>query len=70
MFQSVTSKILEERIPSNLRHPDGLWFALTKRARIILRSKDRVKEGEIMSYEDLAKPEWKGRVLILSLIHI
>ncbi len=66
VFQPVTSKVLEERIPSNLRHPDGLWFALTKRARIILRSKDRVKEGEIMSYEDLAKPEWKGRVLIRS----
>ena len=70
VFQSVTSKILEERIPSNLRHPDGLWFALTKRARIILRSKDRVKEGEIMSYEDLAKPEWKGRVLIRSSSNI
>lgn len=66
VFQPVESKVLAERIPEHLRHPDGLWFGLTKRARIILRSKDRVPEGEITTYEDLAKPEWKGRVLIRS----
>jgi len=66
VFQPVTSSVLSERVPASLRHPDGLWFGLTKRARIILRSKDRVEEGEITSYEDLAKPEWKGRVLIRS----
>ena len=66
VFQSVSSDVLPKRVPANLRHPKGLWFGLTKRARIILRSKDRVKEGEITSYEELAKPEWKGRVLIRS----
>lgn len=66
VFQQVSSDVLSKRVPANLRHPKGLWFGLTKRARIILRSKDRVKEGEIKSYEDLAKPEWKGRVLIRS----
>lgn len=66
VFQPVTSDVLVERVPENLRHPDGLWYGLTKRARIILRSIDRVKEDEITSYEDLAKPEWKGRVLIRS----
>jgi len=66
VFQPTSSKLLSERIPANLRHPKGLWFGLTKRARIILRAKDRVKAGEISSYEDLAKPEWKGRVLIRS----
>jgi len=66
VFQSVNSAILSQRIPAHLRHPDGLWFGLTKRARIILRSRDRVSPGEITSYEDLAKPEWKGRVLIRS----
>jgi iron(III) transport system substrate-binding protein len=66
VFQSVESEILSQRIPAHLRHPEGLWFGLTKRARIILRSRDRVNPGEITSYEDLAKPEWKGRVLIRS----
>ena len=66
VFQPISSKRLMPRVPANLRHPKGLWFGLTKRARIILRSKERVKEGEITSYEDLAKPKWKGRVLIRS----
>ena len=66
VFQPISSKRLMTRVPANLRNPKGLWFGLTKRARIILRSKERVKEGEITSYEDLAKPKWKGRVLIRS----
>ena len=66
VFQPISSKRLMTRVPANLRHPKGLWFGLTKRARIILRSKERVKEGEITRYEDLAKPKWKGRVLIRS----
>ena len=66
VFQKTTSALLVKRIPENLRHPDGLWFGLTKRARILLVSRARVKEGEITRYEDLAKPELKGRVLIRS----
>ena len=64
IFQPIKSATLEKQIPANLRHPDGLWFGLTKRARIILRSKDRTKKGEIKTYEDLANPKWKGKVLI------
>lgn len=66
VFQPIESEILAERIPANLRHPDGLWFGLTKRARILLRSRDRTSEDDIASYEDLADPKWKGRVLIRS----
>ena len=60
IFQPIESSFLKQQIPANLRHPDGLWFGLTKRARIILRSKDRTKEGDIQNYEDLADPKWKG----------
>ncbi|MEO1617355.1 MAG: Fe(3+) ABC transporter substrate-binding protein [Planctomycetota bacterium] len=66
VFQPIASKELQERIPENLRHPDGLWFGLTKRARILLRSKERTVKGDIASYEELADPKWKGRVLIRS----
>tara|TARA_B100001123_G_scaffold322637_1_gene362018 strand:- start:11799 stop:12893 length:1095 start_codon:yes stop_codon:yes gene_type:complete len=66
VFQSTTSATLNKRIPAHLRHPRGLWFGLTKRARILLVSKERVKPGQITSYEDLAKPALKGRVLIRS----
>ena len=29
-------------IPSNLRQKDGYWYALTKRARVIVYNKDKV----------------------------
>jgi len=70
IFQPVQSSVLAKLVPANLRHPEGKWFGLTKRARIILRSRDRVKEGEITSYEDLVKPRWKGKVLIRSSSNI
>ena len=70
VFQPVKSTLLSRLVPANLRHPEGKWFGLTKRARIILRSRDRVKEGEIASYEDLVKPRWKGKVLIRSSSNI
>ena len=70
IFQAAESQILAERIPANLRHPEGLWFGLTKRARVIVYAKDRVETGAISTYEALADDEWKGRVLIRSSSNI
>jgi iron(III) transport system substrate-binding protein len=60
--QPVESEVLEAAIPENLRGPDGLWFALTQRARILYASEERVAEGEVTTYEDLADPKWQGRI--------
>ena len=60
--QSVSSEIINKNIPSKFRDPDGYWFGLTSRARIIYASKDRVSDGEVTTYEDLASPKWKGRI--------
>jgi len=60
--QPVTSDILSANIPAEFRDPDGKWFAITSRARIVYASKDRVKDGEVTTYEDLADPKWKGRI--------
>ncbi|MAD79206.1 MAG: Fe(3+) ABC transporter substrate-binding protein [Planctomycetaceae bacterium] len=70
IFQPTRSKQLEAQIPASLRHPDGLWFGLTKRARVLVVSKDRLPELTTLNYEDLASPEWKGRVLIRSSSNI
>lgn len=66
VFDSVKSDVLEANIPANLRDPGGLWFGLTQRARIAMISKDRVKEGELTSYEQLTDPKFKGRICIRS----
>jgi iron(III) transport system substrate-binding protein len=70
VFQPVRSSVLEQRVPANLRHPDGLWFGLTKRARIVVYAKDRVKAGELARYEDLADARWRGKVLVRSSTHV
>jgi iron(III) transport system substrate-binding protein len=62
LAQPVKSDALNSAIPAEYRHPDGLWFGLTLRARVIYASKDRVKKGEITSYEQLADPKWRGKI--------
>lgn len=69
LVADLQSDIMNKNIPENLRHEDGKWFALTTRGRLIFTSKDRVKEGEISSYEDLADEKWKGRVCTRSGKH-
>ena len=69
MTQPINSVLVKENIPSNFRDPDGHWFGLTSRARIIVSSKMRVKIGAIESYEDLISSEWKGRICTRSGKH-
>ncbi|ELR96445.1 Fe(3+) ABC transporter substrate-binding protein [Gloeocapsa sp. PCC 73106] len=66
IFTPVSSAILTEKIPANLRHPEGHWFAFSKRARVIMYHKDRVNPAELSTYEDLADPKWKGKIAIRS----
>ncbi|MCP4708035.1 MAG: iron ABC transporter substrate-binding protein, partial [Planctomycetes bacterium] len=70
LLQSAHSKTLEANIPAQYRHPDGLWFGLTTRARVVFAHKTRVKPGELTSYEDLAAPHMKGRVCTRSGKHV
>jgi iron(III) transport system substrate-binding protein len=62
VIQPVESAVLTENIPATLRDPDNNWFGLTSRARIVYASKERVADGEITTYEDLASDKWKGRI--------
>ena len=66
VLQPVSSAVLEERVPANLRHPEGKWFGFSQRLRGIVYAKDRADPSAITSYEDLADPEWQGRVCIRS----
>ncbi|MGB3690501.1 MAG: Fe(3+) ABC transporter substrate-binding protein [Jannaschia helgolandensis] len=67
--QPVQSEILNANIPAEMRDPDGNWFGLTTRARIVYASKERVGEGEVTTYEDLADPKWAGRICTRSGTH-
>ena len=69
LLQPTKSPVLETNIPPQYRHPDGLWYGLTTRARVIYAHKERVKPGEVLTYEDLANPKLKGRVCTRSGKH-
>ncbi len=60
--QPVDSAVLKANIPAEYRAADDQWFGLTARARVVYASKERVKDGEITTYEDLASDKWQGRI--------
>ena len=66
---TVDDETINANLPESFRDPEGLWFALTTRSLIIYASKDRVKPGEITSYEQLADPKLKGRICTRSGKH-
>ena len=66
LTQPVSSDVLSANIPSAYHDPDGHWWGLTTRSRIVYASKDRVADGEVTTYEDLADPKWQDRICIRS----
>ncbi|MGV8832484.1 MAG: extracellular solute-binding protein [Devosia sp.] len=61
LTQKITAPLLDERVPSQFRDADDDWTALSLRARVFYVSKDRV-DATALTYEDITKPEWKGRL--------
>jgi len=70
LVQPLDNATLKANIPEQFRHPEGLWFGLTTRARLFVVSKERVKPGEATSYEALVEPQWKGRICTRSGKHV
>ncbi len=64
LLQPIKSATLQENIPAHLRDPEHEWFGLTLRARALFVSKESGVAS--LDYEDLAKPEYRGKVLIRS----
>jgi iron(III) transport system substrate-binding protein len=64
VLASVQSDVLQKNIPAYLRDKDNRWFGLSVRARTIVYSTERVKDGELTTYEALADPKWKGRLCL------
>ncbi|MGB0921644.1 MAG: Fe(3+) ABC transporter substrate-binding protein [Alphaproteobacteria bacterium] len=67
--QPVASETLAANIPAAYRDPANNWFGLTTRARVLFAAKDRVGADDLLSYDELAEPEWKGRICTRSGAH-
>ena len=60
----LTSAAIKDAVPASFR--TSKWVGIAKRARIIYYSPERVTGAELsgMTYEGLADPKWKGRLVI------
>ncbi|MBW6417101.1 Fe(3+) ABC transporter substrate-binding protein [Celeribacter sp. PS-C1] len=67
--QPLMTETLQQNIPAEFHDPEGNWWGVTSRARIVYASKERVAEGEVTTYEDLADPKWRGRICTRSGLH-
>ena len=66
--QPVASQTLDSTVPAELRDAEGHWHGVSMRARVVYASKERVEQDEI-TYEELADPQWRGRICIRSGQH-
>lgn len=66
LFQAIESPTLDSLLPSHMRDADGQWYAITKRARVIVYSKERVNPDSLRRYDDLTSPQWKDRLVMRS----
>ena len=67
--QPIKSAALDKAVPAQYRQPEGLWYGISMRARVVYASKERVKQDAI-TYEELADPKWKGKICIRPGQHI
>jgi len=64
VLSPVQSDVLAERLPEHLRHPEGLWFGLSTRARVIIYNKETGAPEGLDSYAGLANPDL-GQVICM-----
>jgi iron(III) transport system substrate-binding protein len=67
--QPIKSDVLDKVVLPQYRDPEGQWYGISMRARVVYASKERVSQNAI-TYEELADPKWKGKICIRSGQHI
>jgi iron(III) transport system substrate-binding protein len=67
--QPIKSAVLDKIVPVQYRDPEGHWYGMSMRARVVYASKARVPQTAL-TYEELADPKWKGKVCIRSGQHL
>jgi iron(III) transport system substrate-binding protein len=60
LLQPVQSDVLQRRVPANLREPNGHWFGLSVRARVLMVDAEANPPINITRWEQLADPQYRG----------
>ncbi|HEV2158154.1 extracellular solute-binding protein [Bradyrhizobium sp.] len=67
LTQAASSARIEQAIPANLRSSGAQWLALAVRPRVVFARKDSALAA--IDYEDLADPQWRGKLCMRSPLH-
>lgn len=70
ILQPLSSEIVNERVPANLRDSDDMWTGLTQRARPIFYVKSQIDPTQLSTYEALTEEQFRGQVCIRSSSNI
>lgn len=70
LLQPVTTEALTAAVPANLREPEGHFFGMSRRARVVAYDATKVRPEEVDTYEELASPRFRGRLCVRSSDHV
>lgn len=57
---------IDANVPEQWRDPQGRWFGIARRARIVAYDTARVQPEEVDTYEELASPRFRGKLCVRS----
>ena len=64
LLQPLESPELEQAVPAPLRDPEGRWYGLSERARVIIYEEDQVDPSQLSTYAALGDPQWRGELCL------
>jgi iron(III) transport system substrate-binding protein len=70
LLQPIRSATLEAAVPAHLRDPEGHWFGFSKRARVVVYARARATPADAPTYESLAEPKLRGRLVVRSSTNV
>ncbi len=66
LLAAIDDETLNARVPEQYRHPQGRWFGLARRARVIIYNAEMGLPDGLETYEDLADPAYRDMICIRS----
>lgn len=70
LFRATDNDGLDARVPAQFRHPEGKWFGLAKRARVIVYNREQGLPEGLQTYADLADPAYDDMICVRSSSNI
>lgn len=67
LTQPIKSTTLDKAIPFELRDRGRAWFGVAMRPRVVVARTDSTLSS--ITYEDLAKPQWRGKLCMRTVLH-